>query len=323
MADLSAEEVPQRLRPEFYFDFEAHPFEHAELVATVHDVTEVLGRIHGYAVAWLESTWGKSQSHYEVQHGAAVADGAKIIGDADPSILLEAEGPAALAGIFAPDVLIGPMADAGDLGLHVARGAQVLGGTFDMRGGGIFLGEGSCVEPGAHVAGPAIIGRRTVLRSGTYIRGDAIVGDDVVLRGELKNTVVMDRAELCHPSYVGDSVIGYHGHFGCQAVTANLGLFAGDITVQLPLETGSRRLALRRRKMGIVLGDHSQLGCCAVSDPATFLGPETHVYPLARLASGFYGPEEIIKNKPEARSSQSQTANVNNRRQQAMLLSYG
>merc|ERR1712060_124302 len=114
-----------------------------------------------------------------------------------------------------------------------------------------------------------------------------------------------DHAELCHPSYAGDSIIGHKGHLGCQAVTANLGLFGRELSVVLPtnelsdesLTKGNVRYKLGRKKFGVVLGDSSQLGCNTVSDPGTFVGPRTHVYPLTRLASGCYGPDEIIKNK--------------------------
>jgi len=165
-----------------------------------------------------------------------------------------------------------------------------------------WLGAGATIEPGTSIAGPTIIGRRTTLRTGVYIRGDVIVGEGAVSRGELKNSVIMDSAELAHPGYAGDTIIGYKGHFGCQALTANLGLFGGELSVTLPAEGhwASSRVNLGRRKVGLVLGDYSQLGCGTVSDPATFLGPQTHVYPLSRLSSGFYGPNEIIKNKPEA-----------------------
>ena len=44
-----------------------------------------------------------------------------------------------------------------------------------------------------------------------------------------------------------------------------------------------------------VLGDRCQLGCNSVTDPGTFLAPNTHAYPLSRLRAGVYGPGEILK----------------------------
>lgn len=295
LQSLSREEVPRCLQPEFYFDLQAHPFAHGELLASAHDVVEVLGRIHSYAVNWLEETWTKSPSPPGV---CRLPTGVRIVGEAPPVVV---EGGVEEAA-FSPDAVIGRGASAGSArgGLHLERGAQVLGGTFDLRNGAVWLGAGAIVEPGVYIAGPAIIGAGTTVRFGAYIRGDVIIGDGVVLRGELKNAVVMDRAELAHPGYTGDSIIGYAGHFGCQALTANLGLFKGELCAEVPGHAAEGlRLELGRRKVGVILGDHSQLGCGTVTDPGTFLGPQTHTYPLTRLASGFYGPGEIVKNKPE------------------------
>lgn len=288
LKSLPAEEVPLVLKPEFYFDFASHPFEHEDLLEGTH-VIEVLAKIHGYAEQWIQRAWA------QVSAAGAFPSSTKLVGDA-PALSLPSEVTS-----FAPDVVVGtsPSSSTNTQArkLFVGKGACILGGTLDLRGGDIWLSDEVVMEPGAHVAGPCIIGHGTVLRAGAYVRGDVVVGRKVVLRGELKNAVVMDLAELCHPGYVGDSIIGYKGHFGCQALTANLGLFGSDLSVPLP---GGSRLALGRKKMGLILGDGSQLGCNAVSDPGTFLAPQTHVYPLTRLSAGFYGPREIIWSKGSA-----------------------
>jgi len=46
------------------------------------------------------------------------------------------------------------------------------------------------------------------------------------------------------------------------------------------------------------MGDFSQVGCNSVADPGTFLGPYTIAYALTRINKGFYGPNEVLKNKP-------------------------
>ena len=51
-------------------------------------------------------------------------------------------------------------------------------------------------------------------------------------------------------------------------------------------------------KLGIILGDFSQVGCNSVADPGTFLAPYTIVYQLTRINKGFYGPNVLLKNKP-------------------------
>jgi hypothetical protein len=179
--------------------------------------------------------------------------------------------------------------------LIVLPDAHVLGGTFDLSEGSIHIGKHVRIEPNVFIKGPAIIGARSTLRSGTYIRGDVIVGRNVVLRGEVKNSVILDDAELCHPGYCGDSICGFKSHFGNQVTTANLGLLSESnllIAVDgITYDTG-------RRKAGVILGDGSQLGCSSVTDPCTLIQQHTVVYPLTRLSKGIYGPSVLIKNKP-------------------------
>ena len=57
----------------------------------------------------------------------------------------------------------------------------------------------------------------------------------------------------------------------------------------------AHHLARLRDEIGAVLGDRCQLGCNSVTDPGTFLAPNTHAYPLSRLRAGVYGPGEILK----------------------------
>ena len=177
--------------------------------------------------------------------------------------------------------------------LLLDSGARVLGGTIDLSGGSVHLGADAVVEPGALVRGPAVIGARCVVRHGAYIRGDVLLGADGVFGGELKNVVALDGCELPHHSYCGDSLLGHRAHLGCGAVTANFPLFESSAP-SLRVASGAR-VALGRRKIGAVLGDRCQLGCNSVTDPGTFLAPDTHAYPLSRLRAGVYGPGEILK----------------------------
>lgn len=179
-----------------------------------------------------------------------------------------------------------------------SSGTVVLGGTFDVSDGSILIGENVRIEPNVFIKGPTIIGAGCTLRSGTYIRGDVIVGKNVVLRGELKHSIILDEAELCHPGYCGDSICGYKSHFGNQVTTANLNLFYNSSDANLCIEDGGVRYDTGRKKIGVILGDWSQLGCSSVTDPCTLIQPRTIVYPLARLAKGIYGPNAIVKNKP-------------------------
>ena len=114
----------------------------------------------------------------------------------------------------------------------------------------------------------------------------------------MKNTVIMDKGNFPHTSYLGDSLCGYETHFGNQATSANLGILSVIERSPIVMEVDGQRYNLGRPKVGIIMGDYSQVGGNSVSDPATFLAPWTVVYQLTRLNRGFYGPDELLKNKP-------------------------
>ena len=296
LGQLAPTEVPERLRPEFYFDFAAHPFAHRALFqwAGVNSVVTALGAIGPYAKDWLK------------RELPARAKGAQVLEDDIPGsgqavgrfrVVLE---PGALCR---PAHVIGsPTSEGPSPVLHLAPGAKLVGATVFLDAGDIYIGPGTTVEPGVGLKGPAIIGKGGEVRQGAYLRGDCVVGDAAILRGELKNVVLMDEANFPHPSYLGDSIVGYRTHFGNQATSANLGIFAGILDrsarPNLVVELDGIRYDLGRSKMGVIMGDYSQVGCNAVADPGTFLGPYTIVYSLSRITKGFYGPREVLKNKP-------------------------
>ena len=287
LKDLSAEKVPLKLKAEYYFDFKAHPFAHSALFAgkNARSVVDAVAGIHDYLAAALPGLLGKAKVvARKTQADFPGRSAGKF------TVLLE-EGAA-----FEPGFVIGGADPSATL--LVCRGARVLGTNVWLDAGSAVVGEDTFIEPGVVLKGPVVIGRKGEIRSGAYFRGDVIVGDGCILRGELKNTVLMDKANFPHPSYLGDSACGYETHFGNLATSANLGIFAVLARDPIILEVDGQAYDLGRPKMGIIMGDYSQVGCSSVSDPGTFLAPWTIVYQLCRLNKGFYGPRELIKNKP-------------------------
>jgi NDP-sugar pyrophosphorylase family protein len=158
--------------------------------------------------------------------------------------------------------------------------------------GQVFIGEGTVVEPGACLFGPAYIGRNCVVRSGAYVRGEVLAGDGCVLghASEFKNCVLMDGAQCPHFNYVGDSILGFHSHLGAGVIVSNLKVTRDEIVVRLDDRTYPTGL----RKFGVILGDRAEIGCNAVLNPGTLIGPRTLAYPLTSLR-GYYPPDSVIK----------------------------
>jgi NDP-sugar pyrophosphorylase family protein len=158
----------------------------------------------------------------------------------------------------------------------------------------VFIGEGTTVEDGAMIKGPAIIGRNCEIRHGAYIRDQVLIGDDCVVGNacELKNAVLFNGVDVPHFNYVGDSILGFEAHLGAGVKISNLKITPGNVTVEMdgrPFDTGLR-------KFGAMIGDHANVGCNAVLNPGTILGRGALVYPCVNWR-GILPANLIAKNK--------------------------
>ena len=293
LGKLSAGEVPERLKVEYYFNFQKHPFRHHDLFEgpEINSVVSVLGAIDGYAKEWLEKTIAARKK--ETNPRVMTQKDSKWQSAGNYNVLLE-EG-----AVFEPGFVHGSMTRDKTYTIYISKGTRVVGANIFLDEGDIYIGENNIIEPDVGIKAPTIIGNDNEIRQGAYFRGDVIIGDGGTFRGEIKNAVMMDKANFPHPSYVGDSLCGYNTHFGNQATTANLGIYAivfGKTNVKMKLL--GKTYDMGRPKIGIILGDYSQVGCNSVSDPGAFLAPYTIVYQLTRINKGFYGPSEVLKNKP-------------------------
>jgi UDP-N-acetylglucosamine diphosphorylase / glucose-1-phosphate thymidylyltransferase / UDP-N-acetylgalactosamine diphosphorylase / glucosamine-1-phosphate N-acetyltransferase / galactosamine-1-phosphate N-acetyltransferase len=160
----------------------------------------------------------------------------------------------------------------------------------------VFLDEGSVVEPGAVIKGPAWIGRNCVVRSGAYLRENVIVGDGCTLGNscEFKNCLLLDGCEVPHFNYVGDAILGYKAHLGAGVILSNVRLDRAEVIVR----HGNERLATGLRKFSAIIGDHAEIGCNAVISPGTLIGRGSIVYPMANF-SGVLPGSTILKVRQE------------------------
>jgi UDP-N-acetylglucosamine diphosphorylase / glucose-1-phosphate thymidylyltransferase / UDP-N-acetylgalactosamine diphosphorylase / glucosamine-1-phosphate N-acetyltransferase / galactosamine-1-phosphate N-acetyltransferase len=157
----------------------------------------------------------------------------------------------------------------------------------------IELGTGAVVEPGALIKGPTIIGSHTEIRQGAYIRGKCIIGSRCVVghTTEMKSSVMLDGAKAGHFAYIGDSILGCNTNLGAGTKLANLKLKGN--TVAIPFEGTMIDTGLR--KLGAIIGDRTEIGCNAVTNPGTLLGKESAVLPTVSVRTGYYGPKSVIR----------------------------
>lgn len=149
-------------------------------------------------------------------------------------------------------------------------GAPILGKD-------VYLGEGTVVEPGAYIRGPAWIGKNCEIRHGAYLRENVIAGDGCVLgnSSEFKNCVLLAGAHAPHFNYVGDSILGRDVNLGAGVILSNYRLDGQVIRVQKEghlIETGLR-------KFGAIVGDRASVGCNAVLNPGSLVASDAKILP--------------------------------------------
>lgn len=153
----------------------------------------------------------------------------------------------------------------------------------------------------ASVKGPAIIGPGAEIRHCAFIRGAALVGENCVVGNsvELKNVILLDRVQVPHFNYVGDSILGYCAHMGAGAVTSNVKSDKSLVVIH-----GTEDIPTGIKKVGAFLGDHVEVGCNSVLNPGTVIGRNSNVYPTSSVrgvvpADSIYKTGGVVVKKSE------------------------
>lgn len=141
----------------------------------------------------------------------------------------------------------------------------------------VFIGEGTVIEPGAYIKGPAWIGANCEIRHGAYIRENVIVGAGSVVGNstEIKNSILLGKCQVPHFNYVGDSVLGVGVHLAAGVIVSNLKLNGTTIDVR----SGGDVVNTGLRKFGALIGDGAEVGCQAVLNPGSVIGRKALIYP--------------------------------------------
>lgn len=162
---------------------------------------------------------------------------------------------------------------------------------YTLISSGVLVGENVKIYPTATIEGPAIIGSGSEVRPGAFIRGNVITGQGCVIgnSSELKNCILLDKVQIPHYNYIGDSILGNRAHTGAGTICSNLKSDGKAVVVH-----GEQDYETGLRKVGGILADGADVGCGSVINPGTVIGKNTSVYPLTSLR-GVYPSDCIVK----------------------------
>ena len=162
---------------------------------------------------------------------------------------------------------------------------------YDHPSDNVWIHKTATVFHSAEIVGPVIIGPRTgvfhcaMVRNGVLIGADCMIGSSV----EIKNSIIMDNAEISHFNYVGDSIIGYGSHMGAGAITSNVKSDRSNIRVHAEQEYDTDVW-----KLGAMIGDNVEIGCNTVLNPGSVIGRNCIVYPCISVR-GTVPSDSILK----------------------------
>lgn len=124
--------------------------------------------------------------------------------------------------------------------------------------GEVIIGRGTIVKNGAYIQGPVIIGENCTIGPNCFIRAFTAVGYNCTIGNavEIKNSIIGDNVNVCHLSYLGDSIIGEGVNIGAGNISANL---RHDNRSVVTLQDGEK-VDTKRRKLGVIIGDHVHTG---------------------------------------------------------------
>jgi len=143
--------------------------------------------------------------------------------------------------------------------------------------GEVGIGEGTVVRAGAYIIGPTIIGKDCIIGPNCFIRACTAIGDNCHIGNavEIKNSIIMDKTNVPHLSYVGDSIIGEGCNFGAGTNIANLRFDNAEVKMNIQGEKQSSG----RRKLGCVVADNVKTGINVSIMPGKKIGPNKLIPP--------------------------------------------
>lgn len=259
------------LAPQDFFDLK--DFSHAEIFSKDEAVWTALDRLKDYLAAFFQKSSPLSKVTGQIDKALVIYDG-----DVRDDLEIKTTDPNSLKRLYRKGEIL-------------EGAALILPGAF-LFNDNIIIGAGTIVEPGAFIKGPVIIGKSAEIRQGAYIRGDCLVGNRCVVghATEMKGSILLDGAKAPHFAYVGDSILGKNVNLGAGTKLANLKMIGGSITVT----ADKKRYDTGRRKLGAILGDHTETGCNSVTSPGTLMGPSSIVYPAVTVPGGYYPGRTIV-----------------------------
>lgn len=152
------------------------------------------------------------------------------------------------------------------------RSGHVENSTIDGR---VIMEEGAKIID-SYVEGCAYIGAGTVIGPNACLRGLNSIGSNCAIGSgtTVKGSILGNRVNAKHLTYIGDSVIGDNVNFGSGTQVANFRFDEGNVSVL----TEKGWVNTGRTKVGAFVGDNAKFGVLSCTMPGKLIGSGCRVH---------------------------------------------
>jgi len=161
--------------------------------------------------------------------------------------------------------------------------------------GPIILGKGSIIRSGTYIIGPVYIGKNSTIGPNSYIRANTSIGDNVSIGNavEIKNSIIMDKTNINHLTYIGDSVIGENCNLGAGTNIANLRFDDNNIKMTIKKE----KMDTGHRKLGVIFADNVKTGVNSSFNPGIKVGAKSWIGPGSIISHDIPSNRLVVTNQ--------------------------
>ncbi len=158
------------------------------------------------------------------------------------------------------------------LGRAEARSGRIENSTIE---GKVVMEKGARIID-SYVEGCSYIGAGTVIGPNACLRGYNSIGRDCSIGPgtTVKSSILLDRVNAKHLSYIGDSVIGEGVNFGSGTQIANYRFDSENVNVLT--ERGWANSG--RKKLGAFVGDNTKFGVLSCTMPGQLIGANCWIH---------------------------------------------
>ncbi|MEM4348298.1 MAG: sugar phosphate nucleotidyltransferase [Candidatus Anstonellaceae archaeon] len=133
--------------------------------------------------------------------------------------------------------------------VYMESGAEIHESVLE---GDVYIGQNTHIGPHAYIRGTTSIGR------------DCDIGDSTTV----KNSIIFDKVNAKHLTYIGDSIVGSNCNFGAATQIANFRFDEGNIKALV----NDVVIDTKRTKLGAIIGDNTKMGVLSAVMPGRMIG---------------------------------------------------